>query len=186
MSRHRLSQDAGAPRRKNLALSFARLVRQPRTAGAGTVSPFRRNLCSDSYTIPPPGRARGRCNRWFYLGLPGQKHRATKGRLENARLKLVKLSLEPPGSAPLVESYLGRMRRPDQAAYLRFIHTLGIDSRWLKNAVRQPAEQSIGFIAFSRLHVFLRLSGRLGYKISGLDRISVESGLFIRPRIRHL
>ncbi|MCC0035148.1 MAG: hypothetical protein H6887_07735 [Hoeflea sp.] len=49
-------------------------------------------------------------------------------------LKLSKLSLEPPGSVPLVEGYLGRMRWSDQAAYLRFIHTLGIDSQRLEKS----------------------------------------------------
>jgi hypothetical protein len=74
----------------------------------------------------------------------------------------------------------------DQAAYLRFIHTLGIDSQRLKKAFGKPFEQAIGFIAFSPAEVFSGPAGSLGYKISGLDRISGESGLIIRDRIRYL
>jgi hypothetical protein len=87
---------------------------------------------------------------------------------------------------PLVEEYLGRMGWSDQAGYLRFIHTLGIDSQRLKKASREPREQAIGFIAFSPAHSFLRASGSLGYKISGLDRISGDSGFVITSRIRYL
>ena len=78
------------------------------------------------------------------------------------------------------------MRWSDQAAYLRFIHTLGIDSRWLKKARGGAPEQTIGFIAFSRLGMFFTPAGSLGYKISGLDTISAESGFLIRTRICHL
>jgi hypothetical protein len=74
----------------------------------------------------------------------------------------------------------------DQAAYLRFIHTLGIDSQRLKKAFRGPAEQAIGFIAFSPAQLFSCPAVSLGYKISGLDRISARSGLIIRRRICHL
>ncbi|MCZ4291107.1 hypothetical protein [Hoeflea alexandrii] len=91
--------------------------------------------------------------------------------------------MEPTGSVPLVEGYLGRMGWSDQAAYLRFIHTLGIDSQRLKKALDGPAEQAIGFIAFSPAQLFLRPAGSLGYKISGLDRISAQSGLIIQRRI---
>jgi hypothetical protein len=87
---------------------------------------------------------------------------------------------------PLVEEYLGRMGWSDQAGYLRFIHTLGIDSQRLKKPFRKPREQAIGFIAFSPAHTFFRVPGSLGYKISGLDRISGESGFVIPMRIRHL
>lgn len=87
---------------------------------------------------------------------------------------------------PLVEVYLGRMGWSDQAAYLRFIHTLGIDSQWLKKAVGGAREQAIGFIAFSRLGMFFTPAGSLGYKISGLDTISAESGFVIRTRFSYL
>jgi len=43
----------------------------------------------------------------------------TKLRMEKPVLKLQQASLEPSGSVPLVEGYLGRMGRSDQAAYLR-------------------------------------------------------------------
>jgi len=47
-------------------------------------------------------------------------------------------------------------------------------------------EQAIGFITFSPLRVDFRRSVSLGYKISGLDRISAESGLILPARFRHL
>jgi hypothetical protein len=96
------------------------------------------------------------------------------------------MSLEPPGPVPLVEGYLGRMGWADQAAYLRKVHTLGIDSQWLKKADYGGFQQAIGFIAFSRLRVFWDPSGALGYKISGLDRIRGESVPLIRGGIVHL
>ncbi|MEP3436969.1 MAG: hypothetical protein ABJN75_09340 [Hoeflea sp.] len=75
--------------------------------------------------------------------------------LVGKRLPIVwKTSLEPPGSSPLVESYLGRMGGSDQAAYLRKSNELGLDSRRLKKAVKVAFQQAIGFIAFSRLRVF--------------------------------
>ncbi|WP_156174584.1 hypothetical protein [Hoeflea sp. IMCC20628] len=60
------------------------------------------------------------------------------------------------------------MEGPDQAAYLRFVSTLGLDSEWLKKASGGPLEQAIGFIAFSRLHDFLTAQEALDIKFQGL------------------
>lgn len=80
--------------------------------------------------------------------------RAASGRLDKLRWYGDENPLEPSGSTPLVEGYLGRMRWPDQAAYLRKISTLGLDSQRLKKALAEPPEQAIGFIEFSRLRIF--------------------------------
>ena len=79
--------------------------------------------------------------------------------MENIHRQSGEASLEPPGSVPLVEKHLGRMGGSDQAAYLRKIHPLGLDSTSLKIAAATVPEQAIGFIAFSRLQVFFGACG---------------------------